>query len=149
MPGVPEPGCPPNPAALEPPTQIGGCGRRVGLRQVATSPNDTKRPFTEATSPAHSSVMAARYSSVIAPRWPNGTPSAANSGSDQPTPTPNTNRPPLNRSMLAAIRAVSSGWRYGRSATVVPNSMCSVCPASQARVTNGAGRNRPSVSARA
>src|ERR671937_626309 len=73
--------------------------------------------------------MAARYSSAIAPRRSNGMPSAAYSRSDSPTPTPSTKRPPLNRSMLAATRAVSSGLRYGRIATVVPSSMRSVWPA--------------------
>ena len=39
--------------------------------------------------------------------------------------------------MLAASRAVCSGWRYGRMTTVVPSSTRVVARASQASVTNG------------
>jgi len=46
-------------------------------------------------------------------------------------------RPPLNRSMFAATRAVCKGCRYGTIATVVPSSIRSVSPESQARVVNG------------
>jgi hypothetical protein len=74
---------------------------------------------------------------VIAPRRPNGTPRAAYSRFDHPTPTPRMNRPPLIWSMLAAMRAVSTGLRYGRTVTVVPSSIRSVIPASHAKVVNG------------
>nr|WP_246273170.1 hypothetical protein [Phytohabitans houttuyneae] len=81
--------------------------------------------------------MAVRYSSVIRPRSRNGAPTAANSGSDQPTPVPRMNRPPVNWSMLLAMRATSSGWRYGTIVTVVPSSSRSVSPPSHASVVNG------------
>jgi hypothetical protein len=81
--------------------------------------------------------MAAKYSLAIAPRRSNGMPSAAYSRSDPPTPAPSTKRPPLNWSMLAATRGVSSGLRYGRIATVVPSSMFLVCPANHASVVKG------------
>src|SRR5262249_28834708 len=55
------------------------------------------------------------------PRSRNGTPSASNSWTAQPTPTPRTRRPPLISLRLAAIRAVSSGCRYGTIKTVVPS----------------------------
>jgi hypothetical protein len=47
------------------------------------------------------------------------------------------NRPPLIRSMFAAMRAVSKGLRYGRTVTVVPSSIRSLIPASHAKVVNG------------
>ena len=73
----------------------------------------------------------------MAPRRSNGTPSAANSWRAQPTPTPKMKRPPDRRSTFAAIRAVSTGCRYGSTMTVVPISTRLVMPASQPSVVNG------------
>ena len=73
----------------------------------------------------------------MAPLWRNGTLSASNSRSAQPTPTPRMNLPPLSWSMLAPALAISSGLRYGRMATVVPISMDLVVAASQPIVVSG------------
>ncbi len=102
-----------------------------------TSSKDTNSPWNDSVSSVHARVRTSRYSSVIRPRRSKGSPSASNSWRAQPIPAPNRNRPPLNRSMLAVTRAVCSGWRYGTIATVVPSSIRSVCPASQASVVNG------------
>ena len=50
---------------------------------------------------------------------------------------PRTRRPPLSSLRLAAIRATSSGCRYGTIRTVVPSMILPVRPASQASVVKG------------
>ncbi len=76
-------------------------------------------------------------SSVSRPRRSNGTPRASNSCRAQPDATPSTSRPPLSWFRFAAIRATSSGCRYGAIRTVVPSRIRSVTPASQDSVVNG------------
>jgi hypothetical protein len=85
----------------------------------------------------HASRSAVRYSSVSRPRSANGTPSAANSCCAPPTPTPSTSRPPASSLRLSAMRATSSGCRYGSTITVVPSWIRVVRPASQDSVVNG------------
>nr|WP_199237415.1 hypothetical protein [Kribbella antiqua] len=63
------------------------------------------------TSLVQAGTIAARYSSVMAPRRSNGTPRAAYSSDDQPEPTPSTNRPLLKASRLAPVRATCKGCR--------------------------------------
>ncbi|GAA2819986.1 hypothetical protein GCM10020220_005320 [Nonomuraea rubra] len=46
-------------------------------------------------------------------------------------------RPPLNRSRFAAMRAMRRGWRYGTMRTEVPSLIRSVTPASHESVVNG------------
>jgi hypothetical protein len=55
----------------------------------------------------------------------------------QPAPTPNTNRPPEIRSMLAASFAVMIGSRWMSSAIPVKSSIFDVTAAAAASVTNG------------
>ena len=116
---------------------MGGWGERSGRGAVCTSWNETNVPRYDATSCVHKVLIASRYSFEIAPRRVNGTPSASNSCLAQPTPTPKMKRPPLNRSTVAAMRAVRSGLRYGMMMTVVPSSTRRVAAASQPSVVNG------------
>ena len=69
----------------------------------------------EATASAlvHSSRIASRNSSVMAPRSGEGHPSMALSAATHPAPTPNTNRPPLSASSEEIILAVTTALRYG------------------------------------
>lgn len=62
------------PAALEPPIQTAGCGRRAGRGPVYTSVNDVNLPSSDATSAVHSRRIAARCSEVRSPRSAYGTP---------------------------------------------------------------------------
>ena len=55
------------------------------------------------------------------PRSRNGTPSAANSASSQPTPAPRINRPPDRFCNVASSLASGSGWRIGNTSTLVPS----------------------------
>ena len=106
------------PASLLPPTQIGIA--RPGSRLVGQAPR------------MRDQVLVGQRAAP-----PERTPSASNSCRAQPTPTPRTSRPPLSRLRFAAIRAVSSGCRYGTMSTVVPSRTRRVTPASQASVVNG------------
>jgi hypothetical protein len=74
---------------------------------------------------------------VRAPRSWNGTPSAANSASLQPTPTPAISRPPDIRSIVAKLLAVATGFRYGIISTETPTPMRVVCAAINDIATNG------------
>ena len=85
----------------------------------------------------HASRSVVRHSSVSLPRMAYGTPSASNSCRAPPAPTPSTSRPPLSSSRLRAIRATSSGCRYGSTTTVVPSRIRVVMPASHDSVVNG------------
>ena len=67
----------------------------TGLGLELTSSNFTNWPAKLAPSSAHSFRITAMYSSVRAPRFSNGTPTASNSSFSQPTPTPSSMRPPL------------------------------------------------------
>nr|WP_236004011.1 hypothetical protein [Nonomuraea antri] len=101
------------------------------------------------SSSSQAARIARRCSSVTRPRRSNGTPSASNSCRAQPAPTPSTSRPPLSCCRLAAIRATSSGCRYGTISTLVPSLMRLVRAASQASVVNGSkngGGYRPATS---
>jgi hypothetical protein len=85
----------------------------------------------------HASRNVARYSSVSRPRLANCTPSASNSCRAPPIPTPSTSRPPLSSWRLRAMRATSSGCRYGSTITVVPSRTRVVMPASQDSMVKG------------
>src|SRR5215471_7793403 len=68
----------------------------------------------------------------------NGTPSAANSASFHPTPTPAISRPPDMRSSVASAFAVATGLRYGMISTETPTPMRVVCAAMNDIATNRA-----------
>ena len=61
----------------------------------------------------------------------------------QPAPMPNSNRPSVSTSMLAASLANSAGWRKSLSKTVQPTR--SVVVASAAAVSAGPGENQRGV----
>src|SRR5437763_16751578 len=77
-------------------------------------------PANETLPGAQQACQRRRYSLVRAPRSWNGTPSAANSASFQPTPTPAISRPPDIRSIVAKLLAVATGLRYGIISTETP-----------------------------
>jgi hypothetical protein len=81
--------------------------------QLGERADVTNFPSNEATSSRHNVRIAATYSAVRAARCSNGTPSAANSSLDHPTPTPRVSRPPLNRSRLAACLKSSAKTSSG------------------------------------
>ena len=72
----------------EPPIQIGGCGCCTGRGRCPTSAYFHRAPSCAAHSSASAPTIASIASSVIAPRSANGTPSASNSPSTWPAPTP-------------------------------------------------------------
>ncbi len=76
-------------------------------------------------------------SSVMRPRSANGIPSAANSPSTCPAPTPRITRPPDSASRVPNALAVSSGCRYAATNTLVMSRTFVVWPASQPSVATG------------
>ena len=64
-----------------PPITSGGCGRWTGRGRWITFENATKRPSKSGAGSSHSVCMAARYSSVRAPRSARVEPSARSSAS--------------------------------------------------------------------
>ena len=85
----------------------------------------------------HTAFIIAMPSSMRRPRSLNGTPSAANSGSSQPTPTPMMSRPPERLCSVDNSLASGSGWRIGSTSTLVPSRTRSVTAATQVRVSTG------------
>ena len=76
-------------------------------------------------------------SSIRRPRSWNGTPSAANSPSSQPTPAPRISRPSEKFCSVASSLASGSGWRSGNTSTEVPSRMRLVTAATQVSVSTG------------
>ena len=76
-------------------------------------------------------------SSMRRPRSRNGTPSASNSASSQPTPAPRINRPPDRFCNVASSLASGSGWRIGNTSTLVPSPTRLVQAAAQVSVSTG------------
>jgi hypothetical protein len=87
------------------------------------SENEKNLPANETLPGAQQACQTRRYSLVRAPRSWNGTPSAANSASFQPAPTPAISRPPDIRSIVAKLLAVATGLRYGIISTETPTPM--------------------------
>ena len=79
-------------ASLLPPTTT-GTPRATGFGYTRIPSKRTNSPANELTSSRHSVRSAATYSAVRRPRPAKGTPSAANSSADQPTPTPSVQPP--------------------------------------------------------
>jgi hypothetical protein len=86
-------------------------------------------PWYSDTSSHHRLRIAARYSSVRRPRRSNGTPRASNSSRSQPTPTPNSTRPPDSESTSVTALAVYTGLRWGTRQIPVPRRIRSVTAA--------------------
>ena len=76
-------------------------------------------------------------SSDQAPRSANGAPRSSISSRIQPTPAPRMTRPPERWSSVASALAASTGWRWGRTSTVVPSFARSVTPATMASAVSG------------
>src|SRR5438445_244983 len=85
----------------------------------------------------HTARIIAMPSSMRRPRSLNGTPSAANSGSSQPTPTPRISRPPDKFCSVANSLASGSGSRIGRAMTLVPGRTRPVTEGNQVRARIG------------
>ena len=103
-------------ASESPPIQIGRCGFWTGFGSNATFSNDTYLPSKTGESLVHSSMIAARYSSLMRPRSWNGTPRISNSFSSHPTPKVASMRPLLSQSRVASAFAVTIGCCSGRIA---------------------------------
>ena len=67
--------------AAWPPMTIGGCGRWRGLGSKRMPSKAAWRPWKRGSSSVQRTRIASRYSSVMAPRSGNETPSARNSAS--------------------------------------------------------------------
>src|SRR5947209_15651042 len=93
------------------------------------SENEKNLPSNDTLPGAQQACHMPRYSLVRAPRSLNGTPSAANSASFQPTPTPAISRPPDILSIVAKLLAVATGLRYGIISTETPSIAASSSPA--------------------
>jgi len=102
-------------------------------------------PANDGARLVQSSCIAARYSSVMAPRSAKGTPRAALSAATQPAPMPSTTRPPESASSEAIILAVTTALRYGMMSTVVPSRTRRVAPATTASVTRGSKTVSPKL----
>ena len=102
-------------------------------------------PANDGARAVHSSCIACRYSSVMAPRSAKGTPSIALSAATQPAPMPKTTRPPLSASSEEIILAVTTALRYGTISTVVPSRTRLVAPATTPSVTSGSKTVSPKL----
>ena len=111
--------------------------RCTGFGLTCISENEKNLPSNETLPGAQQACQRRRYSLVRAPRSWNGTPSAANSASLQPTPTPAISRPPDIRSIVAKLLAVATGFRDGIISTETPTPMRGVCAAINDIATNG------------
>ena len=78
----------------------------------------------------HSAVISSSSSFIRAPRSRWGIPTASNSRSIQPTPTPRIERPPDSTSSVAHCFANWTGSRNGSTSTSVPRLIERVTPAS-------------------
>src|SRR5262245_15409188 len=116
---------------------IGGWGRWIGCGNACTPENETIRPSKAGRGCVQIARIAARYSSVRAPRSSNGASSASNSRSTYPTPTPNTSRPPDSTSTVASSFARTSGLRSGNTMMPVPSRTDSVRAARNASEVTG------------
>ena len=96
----------------------------------------------------HSSLSTSMYSSHRAPRRSQGTPRAAYSSCDHPTPTPSRKRPAVNWSTVATSLAVMSGLRSPSSRIDVPSLSDVVERPAAVSAANGSKRpgSRPSSS---
>lgn len=65
------------------------------------------------------------------------TPAAAKFAVTYPAPSPSSSRPPERRSIVAAVLAVSTGFRSALSSTRVPTRIRSVTPATAATAASG------------
>ncbi len=83
--------------------------------------------------------MAATYSSLRAPRRSQGTPSASNSSCSQPTPRPNSKRPPDSWSRVASSFASTKGLRWGTIRMQVPKRSFGAAAAANASQMSGSG----------
>jgi hypothetical protein len=110
------------------PIQIGMCGFCTGLGSKTMSRKDTNSPSNSGRSLVHSSIIAARYSSAMRPRFSNGTPMASNSPFSQPTPKAMVRRPPLSQSIVASALAISTAGCSGRMVTDEPTRIRWVAP---------------------
>ncbi len=124
---------------------MGGCGCWIGLGSNLSPLNCVYVPANTGSALVHSSRIARRCSSVMAPRSANGTPRMADSAASQPAPIPRITRPPLSASSVETIFAVTTALRYGTMSTVVPSLTRLVAPAATARVTNGSKMASPKL----
>ena len=85
----------------------------------------------------HTAFIMAMPSSIRRPRSRNGTPSALNSASIQPTPAPRISRPRDRFCNVASSLASGSGWRIGSTSTLVPSFTRCVQAAAQVSVSTG------------
>ena len=87
--------------------------------------------------------MAARYSSAMRPRSPNGTPRMSNSRSAWPTPIEIRSRPPESRSSVDTAFANTTGWWYGSTITLESTTRRVVAPATKAMAVMAWDQNEP------
>src|SRR5271169_4122692 len=103
------------------PIQIGMGATGCGCERIASIFAGIHLASNETGSCDHTARIMAMPSSMRRPRSLNGTPSASNSASSQPTPAPRINRPPDRFCRVANSLASGSGWRIGRTRTLVPS----------------------------
>ena len=132
-----------------PPMSSGMRGRCAGVGSIENPVQFRNSPRKSTSSPVQAAVMASMYSSARAPRRSNGTPSASNSSSSQPTPMPRSSRPPDRWSSDDACLAKYSALAWVTMLTPVPSRRRSVAPAMNVRAMNGsvkpASVGRPSL----
>ena len=120
------------------PDTMGGCGRWSGFGKVHTGSKSKNSPWNSASSSHQSARSAATHSASARYRAAQGIGRwSASSSSFQPTPTPNTTRPPDAWSRVATVFASAKRSCSNGSATPVARSSRSVAAAASARLMNG------------
>ena len=119
-----------------PPIQIGMCGGSGRMRMSVISASMYFVGKVTGSCVQTARIMA-MPSSIRRPRSLNGTPSALNSASIQPTPAPRIRRPSESSCSVASSLASGIGWRIGSTSTVVPSRTRLVQAAAQVRESTG------------
>src|SRR5208283_2659535 len=120
-----------------PPNTIGGCGRCTGLGMNLKPSIEIVLPCYSGDSLLHSSFISATYSRVRSARSLKLIPTASNSSSSHPIPTPKINHPPESTSRLATALAVANALRIGSTNTPVASRIFVVIPATNASANIG------------
>ena len=105
------------------------------------SVNETVGPVKLVGADAQQARSTAIASSIRSPRLRYSTLQASNSSRSQPAPSPRVSRPPESTSSVATCLAATTGWRSGRTSTLVPSPIRVVTAAANDSVASASSRN--------
>jgi hypothetical protein len=120
-----------------PPSRIGGWGSWTGFGHDQIGSKSTYLPWYSGSSWVQIAFIASTRSRNTPKRSAGSVPWFSISSRFQPAPTPNRNRPPLNRSTLATSLAVTIGSRSITRHSPVPTRSRSVAAAACRQAVNG------------